>query len=376
MIYLDNAATTYVFNQIIERIPTYYREYFANPSSIHSEGQKSRHVIERSRYKIASIIGCEAEEIFFTSCATESNNTIIFGVADAFPQKRHILTSPIEHKSVLAAFGKLSKKGYKIDFLKVDKNGVVDLNWLKENIREDTLMVAVVHGNNETGVVQDIVSIGKLCKEKDVLFFTDVVQSFLKIDIDISYIDFLSISGHKINAPKGIGLLYKRKDANINPLIYGGGQEKGLRSGTENTQLILSFADAVDIWNQNKDSFVERLISLRERFENVILKELPQIIIVSKDVERLPHISNIIFPGVDAQSLVMALDSEGICVSSGSACSSGTPMPSHVLKSLGLSDKDALSSIRFSFGIFNTDQEIDLVLDKVISIYKDLSTFF
>lgn len=376
MIYFDNAATTPVFEEILDKLSDYYRQYYANPNSIHREGQKARQLIEMSRVEIASVLGCSDEEIFFTSCATESNNTIIFGVTEAYPHKKHILVSPIEHKSVLMPLYKLSGRGYKVEFLKVDKDGVVDLDWLRKSIKEDTLMVIVIHGNNETGVVQDIVNIGKLCKEKDVFFFTDTVQSFLKVDIDISYVDFLSVSGHKINAPKGIGLMYKKKGINIKPLIYGGGQEKGLRSGTENTQLILSLANAVKIWNQNRGFFLEKLSSIRERFEALLSKELPEIVIVSKNAQRLPHISNIIFPGVDAQSLIMALDSEGICVSSGSACSSGTPNPSHVLKALGFSDKDSLSSVRFSFGIFNTEEEVKISVEKIVSIYKDLSVFF
>lgn len=375
MIYLDNAATTPVFEEVLNRLPDYYRNYFANPNSIHREGQKARHLIEKSRVDIASIMGCSDEEIFFTSCATESNNTIIFGLTENYPEKKHILVSPIEHKSVLVPLSKLARNGYDVEFLKVNKDGVVDIEHLKKSIRDDTLMVAVIHGNNETGVIQDINTIGMVAKNKGSFFFTDAVQSFLKTNLNLDYIDFLSISGHKINAPKGIGLLYKKREIKLNPLLYGGGQEKGLRSATENTQLIASLADAVNLWYKNRDVYNQRLFSFRNLFEKYISTELDTVIFVSKGAERLPNISNIIFHGVDAQSMVIALDSEGICVSSGSACSSGTPVPSHVLLAMGFSEKEALSSVRFSFGIYNTEEEVKNAAKKVVEIYKNLSFF-
>lgn len=376
MIYLDNAATTPVFEEVLNKLPDYYRQYFANPNSVHREGQKARHLIERSRADIASVLGCGDEEIFFTSCATESNNTIILGVAETYPAKRHILVSPIEHKSVLVPLSKLAKNGYSVEFLKVDRDGVVDIDHLRKSIRNDTLMVAVIHGNNETGVIQDIDTIGKIARHKGAFFFTDAVQSFLKTDINLDHVDFLSISGHKINAPKGIGLLYKNKEVKLNPLIYGGGQEKGLRSGTENTQLIASLADAVNIWHRNRQVYSHKLSSLRDMFENFILSELDGVTTVSKGANRLPNISNIIFNVVDAQSMVIALDGEGICVSSGSACSSGTPAPSHVLLAMGFSEKEALSSVRFSFGVYNTEEEVKQAAEKVVDIYRNLSSFF
>lgn len=376
MVYLDNAATTPVFEEVLNKLSDYYRQYFANPNSVHREGQKARHLIEKSRVDIASVLGCSDEEIFFTSCATESNNTIIFGMIDTYPEKKHILVSPIEHKSVLVPLSKLARNGYNVEFLKVDRDGVVDIDHLKRSIRDDTLMVAVIHGNNETGVIQDIDTIGKIVKHKGAFFFTDAVQSFLKTDINLDYIDFMSISGHKINAPKGIGLIYKKKEIKLSPLIYGGGQEKGLRSGTENTQLIASLAEAVKIWHKNRQVYSHRLSSLRDMFEEYVFSELDNVTTVSKGAQRLPNISNIIFHGVDAQSMVIALDGEGVCVSSGSACSSGTPSPSHVLLAMGFSEKEALSSVRFSFGIYNTAEEVKQTAEKVVDIYKDLSLFF
>lgn len=376
MIYLDNAATTPVFEEVLSSLSEYYRVFFGNPNSIHREGQKARHLIEKSRREISSVLGCGDDEIFFTSCATESNNTIIFGLADSHPKKRHILVSPVEHKSVLMPLSKLAKKGYLVEFLKVDKNGVLDIDFLRKSIRDDTLMVAVIHGNNETGVVQDINTIGMMVKERGAFFFTDVVQSFLKVDIKLDYVDFLSISGHKINAPKGIGLLYKKNGIKFSPLIYGGGQERGVRSGTENTQLIASLANAISIWYKNRHAYSEKLHRLQRIFEGYISQELDNITIVGKEVDRLPSITNVIFHGVDAQSMVMALDAEGVYVSSGSACSSGTPTPSHVLLGMGFSEKEALSSLRFSFGVHNTENEVKIAAEKTVSVYKDLSFFF
>lgn len=376
MIYLDNAATTPVFEEVLNKLPEYYRDYFANPNSIHREGQKARYLIERSRAEIASILGCSDEEIFFTSSATESNNTIIFGVAENHPEKKHIIVSPIEHKSVLIPLSKLARNGYDVEFLKVNKDGVVDIDHLRKSIRDDTLMVIVIHANNETGVIQDINTIGMTVKSRGAFFFTDVVQSFLKTEINLDCVDFLSISGHKINAPKGIGLLYKKREIKLTPLIHGGGQEKGVRSSTENTQVIASLSEAVKIWHKNRQVYNNKLSNLRDIFEEYILSAVDNITVVSKDAKRLPNISNIVFHGVDAQSMVIALDGEGVCVSSGSACSSGTPTPSHVLLAMGFSQKDALSSVRFSMGVYNTQEQVIKAAKKTVDVYKDLVSFF
>lgn len=375
MIYLDNAATTLVLPEILNSLKDLYSEYFANPNSVHKEGQKARHLIEKSRFSIAEYIGCKSDEIIFTSCATESNNLAIFGLAESYPDKNHIITTPIEHKSVLMPLRQLSKKGYKVDFVKVDENGVVDLDHLKSLITTKTLLVCVIHGNNETGVLQNLKEIGKICKEKDVVFFTDTVQSFCKENIPIEYVDMFSVSGHKINAPKSIGILYKKENIKLQPIIFGGGQEKGLRSGTQSPPLVHSLYMAIDYWQKNKEDLVNHLNSLRYTFEKKIKENIPNLHIVGENVSRLPNITNVIFPKVDAQSLIIALDTQGIEVSSGSACSSGTPTPSHVLTAYGYSEKEALSSVRFSFGIFNTLEDIDIAVEKITDIYKDL-TFF
>ena len=374
-IYFDNAATTFVLNEVLEQMPDIYKKFYANPNSIHSEGEKSRSVIENSRKKIASIIGCKPEELIFTSCATESNNTIIRGLAEKYPEKKEILVSPIEHKSVLNPIKYLGNKGYKIKFLKIDNNGVIDLDYLKKSISKNTLFVSVIHGNNETGVLQDIEEIGKICRERNVFFFSDTVQSFLKAKIPLEVLDFFSISGHKIGAPKGTGMFFKKDKIEIEPLLFGGGQERGLRSGTENTQGIKFLADVVEVWKENKEKYIEHLTKLRNYFELKLKEEIPDVEIVSEKVERLPHISCVIFPKIDAQTLILSLDTKGVAVSSGSACSSGTPEPSHVLLAYGYKPEEALRAVRFSFGIKNNLEEIDICVNYIKEIYGKYMTF-
>jgi len=374
-IYLDNAATTFVFEEILNQMPEIFTELYANPNSIYSDAQTSRHIIEKSRKNISDIIGVSQDEIIFTSCATESNNTVIRGLAEKYPEKKKILISPIEHKSVLNPARFLSKRGFNVEFLKVDRNGVVDIDDLKRSVDRDTLLVSVIHGNNETGVLQDINEIGKVCREKDVFFFSDTVQSFLKEKIDPDLVDFFSVSGHKIGAPKGIGLLYKRKNIKIEPLLFGGGQERGLRSGTENTQFIKFLSDAVKIWNNRRKEFLKKLIELRNYFERRIKEEIPDVKIVSESVKRLPHISCVVFPYIDAQTVILSLDRKGIAVSSGSACSSGAPEPSHVLLSYGYTDKEALRTVRFSFSYKNNNYEIEIVIREIKNLIDNYKTF-
>ncbi len=375
-IYLDNAATTKIFPEILEKANTIFEEFYANPNAIYSDAQKSRNLIEESRMYISSFVGCDEEEIFFTSCATESNNTIIRGLAENFPEKNEIIISPIEHKSVLNPVKFLSKKGFSVKFLKVDKNGIVDLDDLRKKISQKTLFVGVIHGNNETGVLQDLKIIGNICKEKEVYFFSDTVQTFCKEKIDLNFIDFFSVSGHKINAPKGIGLFYKNKNTDIVPLLFGGGQERGLRSGTENVAFIKFLSDAVSIWNKDNQEKISFLKELRDTFEFLLKKEIPDIKIISENVSRIPNISAVIFPKVDAQSMVIGLNSENIMVSSGSACSSGTPTPSHVLLAYGFSEKEALRYVRFSFGLMNKKEEIPVAVEKIKQVFKRLYEFF
>ncbi|RMA96009.1 cysteine desulfurase family protein [Hydrogenothermus marinus] len=369
-IYLDGAATTRVFNEIVESLPTLTKRYYANPNSIHFAGQEVKNKIEKVRFLIAETLNLNYEDIIFTSGATESNNTVLKSLLFSNNEKDEIIVSPIEHKSVLVPIKFLAKNGYKIRFLNLNKNGLIDIDDLKSKISKKTALVAVIHGNNETGVIQDIESIGKICKEKEIPFFSDIVQTFLKEDINAEYIDFLSVSGHKINALKGIGFLYKGKD--ITPLLHGGGQEEGFRSGTQNTTGILSLGMAIEKWIENKEKYRNMLKKLRDNFEEKLKEKIPDIEIVSENTKRVSHISNIIFPKVDAQSMLLALSSKGVYVSSGSACSSGTPTPSHVLLAYGYSEEEALRSLRFSFDIFSTEEEVDIAVNIIYDTFKNL----
>ncbi|RUM60343.1 MAG: cysteine desulfurase [Persephonella sp.] len=357
MIYLDNNATTPIFPEILNKLKE-WGEIFGNPSSIHSLGQKSRKEIEKARLFLSEVFQADTEEIIFNSGATEGNNTIIRGLVEAYPDKNEIIVSPIEHKSVLNPIKFLAKKGYKVKFLRIDKNGLIDLDDLKKKISKKTLFVSVIHTNNETGVIQDINAIYEICKEKEVLFFSDIVQGFLKEDIDFKKIDFFTLSGHKFNAPKGIGIMKRDKSKKLTPLLFGGGQEFSIRSGTENIIFILAIVEAIKTWLEKRDLFINHLKELKKLFIEELKKAIPNIHIVSENVKTAPHTVNIIFPNIRAQDLVLFLNKNGIYVSSGSACSSGSLSPSHVLLAYGYSEKESLSSIRFSFGVNNKIKDV------------------
>ena len=374
MIYLDNAATTQVFEEIVNNQSKWLKEYFANPNSLHPDGQKSRIALEETRRYFAGLIDCLDEEVIFTSCATESNNTVIKGLAESYPEKDHIIISPIEHKSVLMPVKYLAKKGYKVDFLKIDNQGRIDLDHLKKIITSKTLFVGVIHVNNETGVIQDLAEIGKICREKEVPFFSDTVQSFGKIDIPFEYLDFFSVSGHKINAPKGIGLLKINKNIDITPLLHGGGQENGFRSGTENVVGAIALKNAADIWLKSRENILEKFKRLERVLINGLRENIPEIKVVSEN-NKVPYITTVLFPGVTGQEMVMALGRKGIDVSSGSACSTGSPMPSHVLLAYGFHEKDALSGARFSFGFYTEEEEIKKAISAIVETYKKLKLF-
>jgi cysteine desulfurase len=372
MIYLDNASTTKVFPEILQKLKDLSEEFFANPNSVHPEGQKCRRELEKTRDLFCEITGSSREEIVFTSCATESNNTIIKGLAEKFPEKNEIVISPIEHKSVLNPVKYLATKGYKIKFLNVDKDGVVDTDDLRKKITEKTLLVGVIHVNNETGVMQDLKTIGKICREREVFFFSDIVQSFGKMDIPFNFIDFFSVSGHKINAPKGTGLLKRSSD--LEPLLHGGGQEFGIRSGTENTAGISALGEAVKIWLKRKEEFLKKTKKLEKVLINKLRQDIPEIKVVSENI-KVPYITTVIFPQISGHDMVIALGREGVAVSSGSACSSGSPVPSHVLLSYGYSEKDSLSGVRFSFGQDTTEEDVNTAVEKAVKIFKKLKRF-
>ncbi len=375
MIYLDNAATTKPFKEILKNLSSWGEKYFGNPSSIYSIGQSSKSVIEKSRKFIAKTLNVSSEDIIFTSCATESNNTILKGIADISKTKNEIILSPFEHKSVLNTGKYLSRKGFKIKFVKIDKNGLIDIEDLKRKINSKTVLIGIIHVNNETGVIQDIKSIGKVAKEFDIPFFSDTVQSYIKEEIPTEYIDFLSVSGHKINAPKGIGFLKRNRSIDITPLLHGGGQEYGFRSGTENIIYIKALEKAVYIWIENREIFINKLYKLKRLFINGLKELIPDIKIVSEDVKTAPNIVNVIFPKIKAQDLILYLNSKNIFVSSGSACSSGSLQPSYVLLAYGFTEEETIRAVRFSFGVQNTEEDILTTLEEIKKGYTIVKRF-
>ena len=374
MIYLDNNGTTPIFPEILKNLQN-WGELFGNPSSIHSLGQKAKREIQNRRIYLSNIFKSEPEEVIFNSGATEGNNTVIRGLAEAYPQRNEIVVSPIEHKSVLNPIKYLAKKGYKVKFLKVNKDGLIDLDDLKKKISNKTLFVSVMHTNNETGVIQDIKNISAICKEKEVIFFSDLVQGFLKEDIDYTDIDFFTLSGHKFNAPKGIGILKRNKSIKLTPLLFGGGQEYGIRSGTENVMFIIAITEAIKIWLDNREKFLKHLKLLKETFIREIKEKIPDIKVVSENVKTAANTVNIIFPKVKGQDLVLYLNSKDIYVSSGSACSSGSINPSHVLLAYGYKEDESLRSVRFSFGIFNKLEDIYITVETIKEGINKLSIF-
>ncbi len=369
-IYLDNAATTFLAEEVKKEIAGKFG-IFGNPSSRHSLGKEARIEIENARDKIADFIGAKSDEIIFTSGATESNNFAVKGLALANPKKKHIIVSAIEHPSILETCNSMKKQGYKIDIIGVDSEGIVKIDELKKKIKKDTLLVSVMHVNNEIGTIQPIEEIAKICKSKKVLFHTDAVQSFAKIPINVNSIgvDLLSVSGHKINAVKGIGFLYVRKGVKISPLINGGGQEDGMRNGTENVLGIISLAKAIDL---KRNEFEVR--NSRDRIIKEILK-IPGAKLDGSQSQRIYNNACFSFYGIEGESLQMLLDEEGILISTGSACSSNKLAGSHVLKAIGVNKFYLNGSIRLSLDSLKvlTREEEDFVIQKIKENVEKLS---
>jgi cysteine desulfurase len=360
-IYLDNAATTKIDEEVFMEINEFNNKYYANPSSQHRLGRELRKRIDSVRRKIAEYIGANEEEVIFTSGATESNNLAIKGLAEANVEKKHIITSVIEHPSILEVCKTLEKKGYEIDYIKVNEEGIVDLKEIEKRIRKDTLVVCIMHINNEIGTIQPIKEIGELCKRKGVYFHSDCVQSFKKIPIDVKRlnIDLLSVSGHKINAPKGVGFLYIKIGTRIKPLIDGGGQEFRIRGGTENILGIVGLGKAIDI-NRGWEEV--------EEIRDFLIEELKEIegsrINGSLDL-RSPSNISVSFYGIEGESLLLMLEEENIFVSTGSACASHNLEESHVLKSIGLDEMYIHGTIRITLDKSLTREEVIYVVDKI-----------
>jgi cysteine desulfurase len=359
-IYLDNAATTKVAERVAERVLGAFLKGYGNASSQHSVGKKARSDLEKARKEIADFIGAEPEEIYFTSGGTEANNLALRGLARANPTKKHIITSVIEHPCVLETCRDLEKEGFKVDYVRVDKEGIVDVKEIERKITKNTLAVSIMHVNNEIGTVQPIEDIGEICLDHGVYFHTDAVQSFAKLPINVGRmnIDLMSVSGHKFHAPKGTGFLYVKKGTRILPIMTGGGQERGLRSGTENVPGILGLAEAIKANNHSKEIMKVRNHLMKE------LLEIPGTRLNGSEKKRIFNNVNVSFYGIEGESLMLMLDKEGICVSTGSACASNKLSESHVLKAIEVDEMYIHGSIRLTLDE-HSGKEINFVIEKI-----------
>ncbi len=370
-IYLDNSATTRIDDRVLEEMLPYLKSNYGNASSLYSLGRESKKAIEDARDKVAKILNCKSSEIYFTSGGSESDNTAIKGIARANRKKgNHIITSKIEHRAVLETCKTLEKEGFEITYLDVDRYGRVDIEKLKSVIRKDTILISIMYANNEIGTIQDIEKIGKIARENGIYFHTDAVQAvgILDIDVEKQNIDSLSLSAHKFYGPKGIGVLYVKKNIKFEKFIDGGHQERNKRAGTENVANIVGLAKALEIATESLQEHKNKISSLRDYFESNLKSKIENVTINGDIENRLPGNSNILFLGVNGQDLLLNLDMLGICVSSGSACTSGSIDPSHVLTAIGLDEEKAKSSIRISIGKYNTKEEIDFLVKSLIEI--------
>jgi cysteine desulfurase len=373
-IYLDNNATTQVAPEVISEMLPYLKDFYGNPSSMHTFGGQIQSKIEEARIRVAQLLGADPEEIIFTSCGTESDNTAIMSAAESYPQKRHIVTTRVEHPAVLNFCKHLARKGYRITFLPVSNKGELHPDEVLKAVDDDTVVVSVMYANNEIGNIFPIREIGEILRERKILFHTDAVQAVGKIPLDMKKlpVDMLSLSGHKLHAPKGVGALYVRKKTRFHPYIIGGHQEKGRRAGTENVASIIALGKACELASRNIHEEVVYLTKLRDKLENALLACCPDVRINGDVSSRLPNTSNISFEYVEGEAILLRLNEYGICASSGSACTSGSLEPSHVLRAIGVPFTAIHGSIRFSLSRYNTEEEIDKVIEIMPGIIKDL----
>lgn len=373
-VYLDNNATTQVDPAVIEAMMPFLTEMYGNPSSMHRfGGQVGKYLVE-AREKVAASIGARPDEVIFTACGTESDNTAIWSALQSQGEKKHIVTTRVEHPAVLNLVQHLEKRGYEATYLGVDARGRLDLDELRDALRKDTALVSVMYANNETGVVFPMEEIAAIVKERGVQLHTDAVQAVGKLPIDVSRlpVDFLALSGHKLHAPKGIGALYVRKGTPFRPFMRGGHQERGRRAGTENAASIVALGKACELAAQNMAEERTRVMAMRDRLEAGLLATVPDSMVNGDVTSRLPNTASIAFKYVEGEAILLLMDGHGMCASSGSACTSGSLEPSHVLRAMGVPFTFAHGSIRFSLSRFNTDEDVDLVLKEVPPIIKRL----
>lgn len=374
LIYADAAATTRISPYVLEKMMPYLTEQFGNASAVHRIGRTARTAIEEARIHIASALSCKPDEIFFTGSGTESDNWALRGICtETGGRKNHIITSSVEHHAVLHTCRYLEKQGYRVTYLPVSSSGKINPDDLKKAITAETALVSIMYANNETGVIQPVSDIGQICKNHDIPFHTDAVQAvgYEKIDVNARNISLLSVSGHKLHAPKGVGALFIRKDTPISNLLFGGAQENNMRPGTENTAAIVGLGAAFEKICSDHEEKTRYVENLRNRFEKN-LSENKRISVNGACEKRIPGISSITVKNADGERILLMLDLKGICASAGSACTSGSSSPSHVLKAMGLSNQDALSSIRFSFDENNTFEDIDYITENLINIIRKI----
>jgi len=380
-IYMDNNATTRVAPEVLEEMLPFFSEYYGNPSSMHSFGGNVGSRVRQARERVAALLGASPDEIVFTSCGTESDSTAIHAALKSYPSKRHVITTRVEHPAVKNVCEYLSRNGYRITFVPVDRKGRLDLDFLYKHLTDDTAVVSVMWANNESGVIFPIEEIAEMVKGRDIIFHTDAVQAVGKIPIDVGKVgvDMLSLSGHKLHGPKGIGALYIRRGTRFFPFLIGGHQEGGRRGGTENVASIIGLGKASELAADHIEEENTRVRTLRDKLEKGLLERIPNASVNGDPENRLPNTTSIGFDSVEGEAILLMMDQLGICASSGSACTSGSLEPSHVLRAMGVPFTSAHGSIRFSLSIYNTEEEVDFVIENlppIIQRLREMSPFW
>lgn len=375
-LYFDNNATTRVAPEVVESMLPYFTEYYGNPSSMHTFGGTVGRKINEARAKLAGLLGASPEEIVFTSCGTESDSTAVMAAIRSNPDKKHIITSRVEHPAIKNLYEYLGKTGYRVTFVPVDNKGRLDMEYLTRHLTDDTAIASFMWANNETGVIFPIDELAGIFSERGIIFHTDAVQAVGKVPIDVkkTRVDMLSLSGHKLHAPKGIGALYVRKGTKFSPFMIGGHQENGRRGGTENVASIIGLGRASDFVAAHMTEENTRVKFLRDKLEAQLVQKIPNALVNGDTDNRLPNTSSIAFEFVEGESILLMMNEFGICASSGSACTSGSLEPSHVLRAMGVPFTAAHGTIRFSLSIYNTESEIDLIIEKLPPIIARLRT--
>jgi cysteine desulfurase len=373
-VYMDNNATTQVAPEVVDEMLPYFSNFYGNPSSMHTFGGNVGMKIKEARAKLADLLGANPEEIVYTSCGTESDSTAIWAALRSHPNKRHIVTSKVEHPAVKNLGEYLAQNGYRTTFVPVDGKGILDLDYLYDHLTDDTAIVSLMWANNETGVIFPIEEIAAKVHSRGIVFHTDAVQAVGKIPINLAdnRVDLMSLSGHKLHAPKGIGTLFVRRGTKFAPFLLGGHQEHGRRGGTENVASIIGLGKAAELAADHMTEENQKVRAMRDRLEKELLNRIPSAIVNGDTDNRLPNTTSIAFEFVEGEAILLMMDEFNICASSGSACTSGSLEPSHVLRAMGVPFTAAHGSIRFSLSIYNTDEEIDLITDKLPPIIERL----